>query len=155
MSLITVSLFLHLSSYLLNHYKAEIMSFPVIYNVLVLSKFRIPQLATMYKVFLLDWFIVKEGYSVICCILITSPAGFRWAKGFYDWNGYFRGPLSHKIGVTFLAPPEPPFSPRKTRRPPGAGVKILTFLFVDGFSCMIAHFVRIWMGKAYLWQKIN
>ena len=66
-----------------------------------------------------------------------------------------RGPLSHKIGVLFLAPPEPPFSPPAKRRPPGEGVKILTFLFVDRFSCMIAHFVRILKGKTSMREKVN
>ena len=64
-------------------------------------------------------------------------------------------PLSHKIGVIFLAPPEPPFSPPAKRRPPGEGVKILTFLFVDRFSCMIAHFVRILKGKTSMREKVN
>ena len=42
-----------------------------------------------------------------------------------------RGPLSQKIGVIFLAPPETPFfTPRKTATP-GEGVKILTYLLTD------------------------
>ena len=39
--------------------------------------------------------------------------------------------------------------------PLSCGVKILTFSFVDGFSCMIAHFVRIFMRKTTMQEKIN
>ena len=59
----------------------------------------------------------------------------------------------------FSSPPprNPLFHPLENGAPgrQNEGVKILTFLFVDGFSCMIAHFVRILMGKTSMWEKFN